>query len=68
MLNTIAEPHVLDTEAAAKRLGLSASYLEKLRAYQPEKSPRFLRIGRKVIYRIADLDAWANSHAVGGAQ
>lgn len=54
-------PSALTTEQAAKRLGVSASLLEKLRVYQPKKSPPFIRIGRAIRYRAADLDAWASA-------
>lgn len=56
----------LSTEGAARRLGLSRSYLEKLRA--DDGGPRYLKIGRAVRYRPADLDAWADRHAKGGAR
>ena len=62
-----AAPHVLKTDEAARRLGVSSSTLEKLRVYQPEKSPPFIRIGRVIRYRIADLDAWATARMEGGA-
>ncbi|MDU5248074.1 MAG: helix-turn-helix domain-containing protein [Varibaculum cambriense] len=28
--------------------------------------PRYYKLGRRVVYRVADLDAWLASHAVGG--
>lgn len=52
-------PSALTTDQAAKRLGVSASLLEKLRVYSPKKSPPFFRVGRACRYRAADLDAWA---------
>lgn len=52
----------LSTESAAKFLGVSASLLEKLRVYEPEKSPPFFRVGRSVRYRLADLETWAGSN------
>ncbi len=56
----------VDTVTAAKMLGLSTSYLEKLRLYQPEKSPPFIRIGRAVRYPVEALRAWAEARMVGG--
>ena len=66
-LTSRAERSVFDTAAAAIYLGVSASFLEKLRM-TPARSPRFLRIGRKIVYKIADLEAWANARACGGPQ
>jgi excisionase family DNA binding protein len=50
---------LLDTEEAAARLKLSASYLEKLRVRGG--GPTFATLGRKVRYRVCDLDAWAEA-------
>ena len=46
----------LDTTAAAARIGLSRSTLEKLRVYGG--GPPYLKLGRLVRYRVTDLDAW----------
>lgn len=47
---------LLDTKAAAKRLGLSTSTLEKLRVYGG--GPNFCKLRRNVRYRCGDLDRW----------
>lgn len=47
---------LLDTKAAAKRLGLSASTLEKLRVYGG--GPPYCKLQRSVRYRYADLTRW----------
>lgn len=49
----------MDTVSAAKRLGVSASYLNKLRL--TGAGPEFLKLGAKVVYEPAALDAWINS-------
>ncbi len=51
------EPHPpLDTEAAAKEVGLSPRTLEKMRVYGG--GPLFEKNGRRVVYDIDDLHAW----------
>jgi predicted DNA-binding transcriptional regulator AlpA len=49
----------LSTEAAASYTGLSASTLSKLRVFGG--GPRYLKLGRRVAYDVADLDAWLAS-------
>ena len=44
------------TQEAAAHLGLSKSTLDKLRCFGG--GPRFYKLGRAVIYDVADLDAW----------
>ena len=46
----------LDTAQAAVYLGIGARTLARMRA--AGEGPRHARIGRRVIYDIADLDAW----------
>ena len=51
------EPHPpLDTEAAAREVGLSPRTLEKMRVYGG--GPIFEKNGRRVVYDIDDLHAW----------
>lgn len=57
----------LDTREAARRLGVSPSLLEKIRCYAPESGPRFVKIGRRIVYRVSDLDAWASARTHGGS-
>ncbi len=52
----------LDTEAAAKRTGLSASSLEKLRV--TGMGPAYLKLGRRVVYDIRDLESWMAARRV----
>jgi Helix-turn-helix domain len=50
----------LDTIGAARYLGLSKTYLDKLRCFGG--GPRFAKVGRRVIYRTSDLDVWLEKH------
>lgn len=47
---------MLRTPEAAAYCGSSASTFEKLRLYGG--GPRYVKIGRRVVYDPADLDAW----------
>lgn len=47
----------LPTEEAAKALGVSTSWLTKLRL--TGDGPQYIKIGRRVVYDPADLEAWA---------
>ncbi len=50
----------LDTPQAAEYLGLGKSTLDKLRVVGG--GPAFIKIGKRVVYDPADLDAWFNQH------
>jgi len=52
----------LDTQQAAKTLGLSGSLLNRMRA--EGRGPRFVRLGGRVFYRQADLDAYIEAGVV----
>lgn len=52
----IDNPLVLDATETAKRLGLSTSTLAKMRLYGT--GPAFSKLGRRVVYRLVDLEAW----------
>lgn len=43
---------------AAKRLGVSTSYLSNLRRSEDGEGPVFYQIGRKIEYAVSDLDTW----------
>lgn len=47
---------LLTVEEAAKRLRLSTSTLNKWRV--SGEGPAFVKLGRRVLYRAADLEAW----------
>ena len=53
------ETALLDTKEAAALYGLSQMTLRKWRCLG--EGPRFVRIGRAVRYRKADLDAYADA-------
>ena len=46
---------------AAVYLGLSKSTMDKLRHFGG--GPRYFKLGRTIIYDVADLDAWCNERA-----
>ncbi len=50
----------LSVTAAAERLGVSAAFLNKLRSLGG--GPVFIRLGRRVVYAVADLDDWQNQN------
>ncbi|EYD75295.1 hypothetical protein Rumeso_03119 [Rubellimicrobium mesophilum DSM 19309] len=61
------EPDYLDPQRAAEYLGLSVSFLAKLRmAENRHRGPAFVKLGKVVLYRRTDLDQWLASHVVGG--
>ena len=51
-------PSFLKTPQAARFLGLSGRTLEKHRTYGT--GPTYRKIGGRVVYALADLQAWAN--------
>lgn len=51
-------PRYLRTAEAARFLSLSGRTLEKHRTYGT--GPTFKKLGGRVVYAIADLQAWAN--------
>ena len=50
----------IDTRQAAEQLGMSRRTLEKWRV--EGNGPPFLKLGRRVLYSVADLEAWIRSH------
>ena len=50
----------LSVEEASRFTGLSCSTLNKLRCRGG--GPRFAKVGRRVIYDVADLDNWLANH------
>ncbi|WP_369913880.1 helix-turn-helix transcriptional regulator [Xanthomonas sp. NCPPB 3005] len=47
---------------AAKHLGVSVSTLDKMR--HEGRGPRYLKIGGRIFYRVADLDAYIDASVV----
>ncbi len=58
--NTAVASDMLSTQEAAQYLGLAPATLSKWRVYRT--GPRFLKLGRSVRYRRADLDAYLASN------
>ena len=56
MTETFAPEIVLNTVAAARRLGVSPSFLAKAR--MQGDGPRYRKLGRAVRYAPVDLDHW----------
>jgi hypothetical protein len=56
MAETFAPENLLDTVGAARRLGVSPSFLAKARMHGV--GPRYRKLGRAVRYAHADLDHW----------
>ncbi len=54
--SAIEREPLLSVDRAASYLGLSATYLNKLRTMGG--GPTFHKIGVRVLYRPSDLDAW----------
>ena len=54
-----AMPKVITARAAARFVGLSASTLAKLRLNG--NGPIYCKLGRRVLYRPADLEQWLES-------
>ncbi|OXE35659.1 MAG: hypothetical protein CGW95_12545 [Phenylobacterium zucineum] len=53
-------PKYLNVNEAADRMGVSVSYLNKLRLTEGD-GPPFVKMGARVVYDPADLAAWAES-------
>jgi hypothetical protein len=58
MLST-SEQRYKDASAAAIYTGLAAQTLAKLRCHGG--GPPYIKAGRRVVYRVDDLDAWMNA-------
>ena len=58
-LNLITSPRYLRTAEAARYLSLSPRTLEKHRTYGT--GPAYRKIGGRVVYAVADLNAWADT-------
>lgn len=59
MLST-ARNHMLRTSEAAKYLNISSSTLNKLRL--TGGGPRYVKLGKSVVYDLADLNAWVEAN------
>jgi predicted DNA-binding transcriptional regulator AlpA len=59
-MNTNATSALLNAQKAADWTGLSTSTLAKLRL--TGNGPTFSKLGRRVVYRVCDLEAWIEAH------
>jgi predicted DNA-binding transcriptional regulator AlpA len=59
-MNTKSNCSLLDAQKAADWTGLSTSTLAKLRL--SGNGPTYAKLGRRVVYRIDDLEAWIEAH------
>lgn len=61
-------PRAINTREAAQYMGLSQEFLRQARSYGDRNGrtpgPRFIRIGRKVMYLVDDLDRWLEARRV----
>jgi hypothetical protein len=60
---TATEPLAVDSKTAANLLNSTNSSLEKDRATGHMGVP-YVRAGRRVVYRLADLDSWLMANRV----
>ncbi len=59
----VQRPRRLDSNAAADYIGVSRTTLPTWRCLKRYSIP-FLRVGRKIYYRVDDLDRWLESRTV----
>lgn len=60
ILPAISDRRMLRTDDAAKLIGLSPSTLAKFRL--TGGGPRYIKLGRSVVYDPADVEAWLSMH------
>jgi predicted DNA-binding transcriptional regulator AlpA len=60
LMNMKSNYSLLDAQKAADWTGLSTSTLAKLRL--SGNGPTYAKLGRRVVYRIDDLEAWIEAH------
>jgi hypothetical protein len=55
-------PSVVDEQSAAALLGIAAATLRNLRSQS--RGPKYSRVGRRVVYRVRDVEAYLDLHSV----
>lgn len=60
------EPYVLDSVAAAEYIGVSPRTMEGWRC--SGKGPQFIRVDRRVLYRVKDLQVFIDRHVERGGK
>jgi len=58
----------LNEHETARRLGLSVQTLRNWRSTRKEGGPCYLRLGRRIVYRERDLEAFENSNRIDPAK
>ena len=60
MTTLTPQRRMLRTDGAARYVGLSKSSMEKLRL--TGGGPKYIKLGRAVVYDPSDLEAWIDAH------
>jgi hypothetical protein len=60
---SLLDDKLLDENDAAPVIGATASFLQNDRLRKVHKIP-YVRIGRRIRYRLSDLEAWVAAHTV----
>ncbi|WP_248922084.1 helix-turn-helix domain-containing protein [Olsenella intestinalis] len=59
------KPLVVDTETAAEMLSMAPGTLANMRYTKgPYNGPKFARIGKKIVYPVAELERYVTEHLV----
>lgn len=61
-MSAVLDRKRLSESEAAEYIGMSISWLSKSRLPGREDAPPWLKIGRRVVYDSAELDAWLAAH------
>lgn len=64
-LRDLPQTDSLTTDQAAHMLNVSAAVMSSWRYKQAPDAPPYVKVGRNVRYRRADLEAWMASRTVG---
>lgn len=63
-MNEQTQSPLLSVEAALLYLNISSATLARLR--KTNSGPTYIKLGRRVLYRQSDLDAYINSNTIKG--
>ena len=61
-MTTTTTTSVVDEHGAAARLGIAPTTLRNIRSQG--RGPKYSRVGRRIVYRIRDVEAYLDAHAV----
>jgi len=62
MTPTQNNPRNVDEKTAAKRIGMSVSWLQQARF--KGRGPRYIKIQKRVLYAVADLDSYTEARKI----